>query len=198
MHLITVQLIKNNKIEKTVESDEDGIYFFEDIIPGNYDVKVDLLKYYLTSKKAIAIIDETTFLNFSIQADQSIVSLQGKVLDSSSLKPILFGTVALKQNGSIVKGVETNFDGHYYFEDILPGVYDIKASYVGYTPSEIRNVRVFSNLVNIQNIMISEGIVNIEDISFSCGFRSPMIKFDDMESGRTFTSEDIKRMPICK
>ena len=38
-------------------------------------------------------------------------SLQGKVTDVGSGEPIIFGNVALYQNGNLITGVETDFDG---------------------------------------------------------------------------------------
>ncbi len=122
--------------------------------------------------------------------------LHGKLIDSENSNPILFGTVALIQNGQIIKGVETDLDGNYYFKDIIPGVYDIEGSYVGYTPSGINNITISRNQTKERNLALTEGVLASECVMFNCPI--PMVRFDVMESGKVITSEDIRHMPICK
>lgn len=195
---ITIQLVKKNRIIKESKTDENGIYQFNDVIPGIYYVKLNKLEFNTVSRRVVAILSQTTFQNFRIDTNTNKITLRGKVLDSTTLSPILFGTVALKQNGSIIKGVETDIEGNYYFEDILPGVYDLEASYVGYNKSLVSNIRVYSNLMNVHNLSIKEGVLFDGSVSFGCGYHPPMIRFDEMESGATFTSNDIRNMPIPK
>ncbi len=42
-------------------------------------------------------------------------SMEGILYESKTLAPIVPGTVALWQNGGIVKGAETDSSGHYVF-----------------------------------------------------------------------------------
>ncbi|MBL0099328.1 MAG: carboxypeptidase regulatory-like domain-containing protein [Saprospiraceae bacterium] len=58
-------------------------------------------------------------------------TIEGKVTDLKG-EPLLFSTVALYQNGVVVKGVETDMDGNYFLSGIKPGTYDMEASIVGY------------------------------------------------------------------
>ncbi|MBK8348420.1 MAG: carboxypeptidase regulatory-like domain-containing protein [Saprospiraceae bacterium] len=55
-------------------------------------------------------------------------TIEGKVTDLKG-EPLLFSTVALYQNGVVVKGVETDMDGNYFLSGIKPGTYDMEASY---------------------------------------------------------------------
>ena len=79
-------------------------------------------------------------------SSDSQTSLQGKVTDAISKESIIFATVALMKDGNIIKGVETDLDGNYYFSDISPGTYDVEASYVGYTTT--RETGVIIRLTN--------------------------------------------------
>ena len=123
-------------------------------------------------------------------------NLQGKVFDSDTLLPIPFGTVDIYQDGIIVAGVETDIQGNYIFQNITPGVYDIVASYVGYVANRSLDVLILEKQCNSWNLDIKEGIVlNYPTFLCNCCV-TPLIRFDEMTSGRTFTSEDIKSMPI--
>lgn len=120
-------------------------------------------------------------------------SLQGKVTDATSNEPILFGTVALMKDGSIIKGVETDLDGNYYFSDINPGSYDVEASYVGYTPARQTGVLVKADKSNKLNLQIAEGVLADEIVITE--YKVPLIEFDNTSTGGTVTSEDIKSLP---
>ena len=120
-------------------------------------------------------------------------SLQGKVTDATSNEPILFGTVALMKDGSIVKGVETDLDGNYYFSDINPGMYDVEASYVGYTAARLTGVVVKADKSNKLNLQIAEGVLADEIVITE--YKIPLIEFDNTTTGGTVTSEDIKSLP---
>ena len=120
-------------------------------------------------------------------------SLQGKVTDVASNEPILFGTVALMKDGAIVKGVETDLDGNYYFSDINPGTYDVEASYVGYTPSRLTGVLVKADKSNKLDLQISEGVLADEIVITE--YKVPLIEFDNTSTGGIVTSEDIASLP---
>ncbi len=120
-------------------------------------------------------------------------SLQGKVTDGASNEPILFGTVALMKDGNIIKGVETDLDGNYYFSDINPGTYDVEASYVGYTASRLTGVLVKADKSNKLDLEITEGVLADEIVITE--YRVPLIEFDNTSTGGTVTSEDIKSLP---
>jgi len=57
-------------------------------------------------------------------------SLQGVVTEQETGEPVMFANVALYKNGALVTGVQTDYDGKYSFNDIDPGTYDAKFSYV--------------------------------------------------------------------
>ena len=125
---------------------------------------------------------------------QSII--QGRVMDADSKSPIIFGTVALMQDGKIIKGVETDMDGQYIFEDVPTGIYYIEASYIGYKPNKETQVVIISNQIIELNILINEGVSNTS-LNFTCWrYAVPLINFDNMGSGATFISEDIRNMAL--
>lgn len=132
----------------------------------------------------------TTFTNIS---SDSKTILQGKVTDLSSGEPILFGTVSLMKAGVVVKGVETDLDGNYYFKNINPGTYEVEASYVGYTSTRIKNVLVKANKSNKLDLQISEGVLTEEIVIAE--YKTPLISLDNTSSGSTIASDEIRALP---
>lgn len=145
-------------------------------------------------KSLIIALVSTLVLGTSLSlSTKSNTSLQGKVTDAKSNEPILFGTVALMKDGNIIKGVETDINGNYYFSDINPGTYDVEASYVGYTPARQTGVIIKADKSNRLNLQISEGVL-AEEICIT-EYRAPLVEFDNTTTGGIVTSEDIKSMP---
>ncbi|RLD48748.1 MAG: TonB-dependent receptor, partial [Bacteroidetes bacterium] len=59
-------------------------------------------------------------------------TLQGKIYDGGNKEPIAFGNVSIYQNGSLVNGAMTDFNGKYTIKPIPAGTYTVKATYMGY------------------------------------------------------------------
>ena len=138
----------------------------------------------------IALIGFCISLNVNAQN----TSLAGKVLDESTGEPVMFSSVTLYQNNTLIKGVETDLDGNFLFENIDGGTYSIEANFMGYQPKRITDVIVYQGLSNILNIEISEG-VNLDEICV-IGYREPLIIQDNCSQGSTVTSEEIRNLPI--
>lgn len=69
-------------------------------------------------------------------------SLSGKVTDSETGEPILFGSVAVYQGKKLITGGETDLDGNYEIKGLSAGTYRIKSTYVGYESTTVRKVKV--------------------------------------------------------
>ena len=101
----------------------------------------------------------------------AITSLQGKVIDDTG-EPILFGNVVLYQDGKLISGIQTDFDGNYLFENIEPGTYSVLASYVGYADNKIDKVEVKADQVNVLNITLSTGGLVLDEVVV--GYKIPL------------------------
>ena len=67
-----------------------------------------------------------------IQA-QETSRIQGKVVDANNHTPIIFSNIELMDdNRKVIAGTESDLDGNFIFSNLKPGLYSIKASYVGY------------------------------------------------------------------
>jgi len=125
----------------------------------------------------------------------SQTSLAGKVTDSETGEPILFGTVALYKNGVLSLGTETDLNGNYNFPDIDPGNYDVEASYVGYQAQRITGVQVLAGkATKLDFELTSEGGVLINEVVIT-EYKVPLIEQDNTTSGAVITGETIRNLP---
>ena len=84
-------------------------------------------------------------------------TLTGHIYDTDTQQPIIIGTVALYQNGVLVTGTDTDFEGDYSFGHLETGEYKIEVSYVGYHSSVVDCVIVEEDQQTILNIPMSDG-----------------------------------------
>ena len=83
-------------------------------------------------------------------------SLKGSITDEASGEPLIFATVALYQNGVLITGTDSDFDGNYFFSSIEPGSYEIEASFLGYDTNRIEEVLVKKDKIAIVNVSMKE------------------------------------------
>jgi len=85
---------------------------------------------------------------------QSVYSqgIKGKVLESTTSEPLIGATV--KIIGASL-GAVADVDGKYIIEDLKPGTYDLKFSYIGYDDKIIKGVTVKSNEITELNVVLA-------------------------------------------
>ena len=97
--------------------------------------------------------------------------LQGKVIDSSTSKPIEYASISLVslENNELVTGGLTNKDGFLYIEEIPLGKYVAVIEYIGYEKKEISPINLFPGTnggirQNFGNIKLNISAVNMSTI----------------------------------
>ncbi len=100
--------------------------------------------------------------------EQTIVApvVKGKIIDSSTGKPVEFANVSLymSKDSSIVNGAVTNAAGYFEINNIKPGNYYVKATFIGYKTNTINKVNIRS-----ANSILDLGMVKIEPSSIKMG-----------------------------
>lgn len=120
-------------------------------------------------------------------------SIEGTVTDASTGEAILFGSVALYKQDVLITGTETDLDGNYFLSDVDSGIYDIEASYIGYTPKKVKGFTVKAGRTNRLDLSISEGVLlNAVEI---VQYKMPLIEIDNTSSNATVTAEAIRNLP---
>jgi len=114
-------------------------------------------------KSFIAFIVVLIFISFATEAQ----TLKGYVCYEKDKTPVQFATVALLQlpDSAIVTGVITLTDGAYTLENIKPGSYFVRASFVGYrTAGKLVNVAGTEKEIVVDTIYLAETTAVLDEI----------------------------------
>ena len=103
------------------------------------------------------------------------------------------------QNGSIKGAANTDFEGKFQINGVLPGVYDVEVrNQDGYQPSVTEGVIVSPDKFTfLDNLVLSKpkNIVDVGEVKVTV-YRIPLIDKDGGASGATIGREDISRLPV--
>ena len=128
----------------------------------------------------------------SLAAQTTTGEIKGRVTDAETGEELPFANVQLLQGNTQVDGVQTDLDGYYKFSGRTPGQYDIKVTYVGYSPKRVSDVLVKSDKTIFQNIKLGAG--NVLDEVVVVDYKVPLVEQDQTSSGTTLSSEDVQNI----
>lgn len=130
------------------------------------------------------------FVSFNVNGQ---AALSGKVTDADTGETILFGDIVVYQNGKLITGEQTDFDGNYIISPIDTGTYEVVFKYVGYQDVKVEKVEAKSDKETNLDIAISQS-KNVNAFE-GCRHPIPMIRADDFDKGQSFTSDEIRNLP---
>lgn len=115
--------------------------------------------------------------------------ISGKVIDASTKEPLVGANIIVVNTNW---GAATNIEGEYFILNVPPGTYDVRASYVGYAPKTIQNVRVVAGVTYELNIELSTDFTLPEIVVQDKKF------FEEKATNtkKVIDSEDISRLPV--
>lgn len=125
---------------------------------------------------------------------QSAGTLNGTITDAATGEPIPFANVSIEENGNVVTGGMTDFDGKFSIKPIPAGKYTVSASYVGYATLQYNNVQIPAGRITFQNFELSASAEILAEVEIK-EYKVPLISKDQTTSGGTVSSEDIAKMP---
>ncbi|MBK9737487.1 MAG: carboxypeptidase-like regulatory domain-containing protein [Saprospiraceae bacterium] len=148
----------------------------------------------ITSIQNLIILVSMFWITNGNLPGQSDTNISGKVTDAKTGESILFGSVNLYQNGTLIQGTETDLDGNYFISNVTPGSYDMEASYVGYTSQKLTGIVIEAGKTNRVNFSLSDDdLMNMEIVVKA--YKIPLIEFDNTSQGSTVTAEKIRSLP---
>jgi hypothetical protein len=131
-------------------------------------------------------------ISFTAFANAQTGNLSGTVTTEDG-EIVMFATVAVKMNDSLITRTQTDFDGKYEFDNLEIGTYDVLVSYVGYQRKKISNITILSSGTVVLNVELDQG-VELHDMSHP--YTIPLIELDNTTQGQVFGSWEIQRLPI--
>src|SRR5690606_21151358 len=84
-------------------------------------------------------------------------TVKGKIIDAQTGEPISFAGVLLIQNETRKGAVQSDAEGVYKFNSVIPGTYDIKVQYVGFPDKLVVGVVVNANRITTFDIEMISG-----------------------------------------
>ena len=117
--------------------------------------------------------------------------ISGKVTDRETGNPLPGANIVVVGTS---RGAATGIDGSFIILDMMPGIYTLKASFIGYRSVEIRNIRVTTDLTTNQNFEMPSQSIEGEDVIIIA--ERPLIDPNATNEVHVKRSEDIENMPI--
>lgn len=139
---------------------------------------------------AVAIL---MVLTTTVNAQTNYGQLRGTVKDGVNNQPLISATVKLEQNGRMVDGLNTNYDGEFSFQTITPGDYELVVSYVGYDEYKIP-VTIAADAIIFRDVKMSKGGDGGKMLGPAI-VRSGKKLIEEDNQNKTLTEKEIKRLP---
>jgi outer membrane receptor protein involved in Fe transport len=131
--------------------------------------------------------------NLLVYSQNAQGTLKGRITDKATKEAIPFANVIVEVGGVQVGGSTSDFDGNYLIKPVPPGKVDLKATYVGYRPYQIKGVIIIVEKITFQNIELEAQTTTLKEVEV-VEYKVPLISKDQTTSGGTVTSDEISKM----
>lgn len=121
-----------------------------------------------------------------------ISAIKGTVVDASTGEPVPFANISVIQNGEVITGGMTDFEGQYMIKPVTPGTYSLKSAYVGYQAMEYSYIRIPDGQIVYQDFKLSPSAELLDEVIIK-EYSVPLIKKDETSSGVTFSMNEKTR-----
>lgn len=153
--LANLELLDSNGVFiATTTANGSGQYTFNDLAPGNYQVRSFATNYSTTTVSSTVTAGNTTITNIFLEPNPG--SIQGTVVDSDTMAAISGATVqAVNSQNVIVAAATTDGSGQFGFDSLLRGSYSLIFTANGYATQNLGAI-VNSNTTTIVNAFLSK------------------------------------------
>lgn len=128
--------------------------------------------------------------NFSLFAGTT-GKIAGKILDKETKEPLIGANIIIIGTNM---GSAADVDGNYYIINIPPGVYEIKASSIGYTSMTFKNVRVSVDQTTTIDFELSTESIQINEVVVSA--EKPIVQHDLTSTEASISGSQISMLPL--
>jgi len=133
--------------------------------------------------------------NLSAQSDRVAGKIRGRVVDANSNEALIGANIVVLSAG-LGKGSATNMNGKYVISNIPASTYDVRVTYIGYSPQTIKGVSVFPGQTTTLNFEMSIQAIEGEIVEVVAEARKTIIAVRSPSAQKEITSEEIKKMPV--
>lgn len=140
----------------------------------------------VTGKISGRVVDAT---GQPIQGATIIVTLS---LDEFSLEDIMNLSADFVAKNTY--GAKTDAKGNFIILNIPPGLYDVKATMIGYTPTTVTGVKVSSDLTSKVDFVLNETSVQTQTVVITA--KAPTVRKDLTSTQTNVDDKQIKALPV--
>jgi len=119
-------------------------------------------------------------------------SIQGIITDATTSEPLIGVNVIVVGTSN---GSASDFDGNYSIQNLRPGEYSLKVSYIGYETKLFTAVSVASGQATTLNIELQEAVLSTDEEIVIVG-EKPLLDVEGAASSVTISSEQIAAAPV--
>lgn len=121
----------------------------------------------------------------------TVGKIKGKITDHNTGEPLIGANVVVV---GTTLGATSDSRGEYVIQNLTPGTYILKASFIGYRELILSDVRVNADLTTETNIQLADATLSVGTIEVTA--QKPLITRDNTNAVRITTSEDVKYAPV--
>ncbi|RMF55249.1 MAG: carboxypeptidase-like regulatory domain-containing protein, partial [Calditrichaeota bacterium] len=129
------------------------------------------------------------FLLPALVFGQSSGKIVGIVKDANTGEPLPGVNVVVE---GTTYGAATDVDGYYVILNVPVGIYDIKASFIGYKEVTLSGVRVSADITTEANFELEEAAIEGEAVVVTAS--RPLVEKHVTQSVSLVTSEDLENI----
>ena len=127
----------------------------------------------------------------SLAAQQTTGKIEGTVSDQAGA-PVANAQVFVVGTSF---GAVTNDRGYYFVNNVPVGTYNLRAQFIGYAPSEVRNVRVLGGQTITTDIKMQSSAVVLTGITVTAA-ANPLVPRDQVTSKGIVAGDLVDRLPV--
>lgn len=119
--------------------------------------------------------------------------IYGQILDERK-EGIPFANIAVEQEGDLISGGSTDFDGFFTIKPLTPGRYDVRVTHLGHATYLETGVVVQADKITELSVALKPEEQVIGEIEI-VEYRIPLIDKDDNSSKSTISADEIAVLP---
>ena len=127
----------------------------------------------------------------SLAAQQTTGKVEGTITDQAGA-PVANAQVFVVGTSF---GAVSSDKGYYFINNVPVGTYTLRAQFIGFAPSEVRNVRVLGGQTMTQDIKMQSSAVVLTGITVSAA-ANPIVPRDQVTSKGIVAGELVDRLPV--
>lgn len=158
-------------------------------------IKTSVMKRSNPTLRHIALLSLLMILSVSMKAlTLATGSIRGKVTDEKSEGLIGASIQIVDANGKATgQGAGADIDGDYEIASLMPGVYHVRCTFLGYENQSALAVEVYAEKPTILNFKMVPSQKQADDVVVTCvKYRRPLIDKAEYKVESTTTSRDIR------